>query len=76
MLKLGVVPMDYWMAKDKTIGVRFELEGAQILKLIQGGERTADFYGFTAEDGDDIEDGDEPTSAGGFSDESGDDGDF
>jgi hypothetical protein len=73
-LKLGVVPMDYWMAKDKTVGVRFELEGAQILKLIQGGARTADFYGFTAEDGDDIEDGDEPVKTGGFADESGDDG--
>jgi hypothetical protein len=71
VLKLGVVVMDYWMPKDKTIGVRFELEGAQIIKLVSGGQRTASDYGFGVEDGDEIEDVEQ---TGGFSDETGGDG--
>lgn len=68
-MKLSVVPMDYFMAKDKTIGVRFELEGAQILRAVDsGGQRGADYYGFGEEEGDDIVDGEAPQ--GGFDDES------
>lgn len=68
VLKLSVLPLDYWFPKDKTIGVRFELLAAQVLKLVQGGQRTAADYGFGAEEGDDITD-----QAGdyGFNDESG-----
>lgn len=76
MLKLNVSPMDYFMAKDKTIGVRFELNAAQIIKLVTGGQRSAEDYGFGAEEGDEIDD----VETGGFSDESGGDagdgGDF
>ncbi len=74
VLKLSVAVMDYWFPKDKEIGVRFELEGAQLLKLVQGGERTAASYGFGVEDGDDIADQEAPQ--GGFADESDDNGDF
>lgn len=74
LLKLSVVPMEYWMPKDKTIGVRFELEGVQVIKLVSGGQqRNASDYGFGHEEGDEIEDMDAPQ--GGFSDES-DGGDF
>lgn len=73
-LKLAVRPVDYWFPKDKTIGVRFELEGVQVLKLVSGGQRDADYYGFGEEEGDEIEDGDAPQ--GGFSDESDENSDF
>lgn len=74
-LKLGVRIMDYETDGGKTIGVRFDLEGVQILKAVSGGQRTADYYGFGEEEGDDIEDG---VNTGGFADEgSGEnDGDF
>jgi hypothetical protein len=68
LLKLAVVPMDYWMPKDKTIGVRFELAAVQVIKLVSGGQRSAADYGFGEEDGDEIED--QPMT-GGFSDETG-----
>lgn len=72
-MKLNVTPMDYFMAKGTEVGVRFELNAAQILVARDsGGERGADYYGFGEEDGDDIVDGEAPQ--GGFSDESGDDG--
>ena len=72
-VKLGVRIMDYETDGGKTIGVRFELEGVQLLKVVEGGSRSADFYGFGEEDGDDIVD--EPVNSGGFADESGADGD-
>ncbi|WP_145960518.1 hypothetical protein [Novosphingobium meiothermophilum] len=78
-LKLGVRIMDYETDGGKGIGVRFELEGAQLLKVASGGARTAADHGFGAEeDGNDIED---QAASPGFSDEggsgdAGDDGDF
>lgn len=65
-LKLAITPMDYFMAKGATVGISFELNAAQIIKLIVGGQREASDYGFGEEEGDSIEDG-EPT--GGFNDE-------
>lgn len=76
VLKLNVTPIDYWFPKDKTIGVRFELNAAQVIKLVSGGARSAEDYGFGAEDGDDIQDVEGSPDSHGFSDESGDDGDF
>lgn len=78
LLKLAVVPMDYFMPKDKTVGVRFELAAAQVIKRVEGGQRSAGDYGFGEEEGDEIDD--LPTT-GGFSDETagagdGDGGDF
>lgn len=57
VLKLSVLPVDYWFPKDKTIGVRFELEGVQVIKLVSGGSnRSAGDYGFGEEEGDEIDD--------------------
>lgn len=68
-LKLGVRLRDYFMAKEKEIGVSFDLEAAQIITLKEwGGSRTADDYGFGEEDGDEIEDRNP-----GFGEEDGDD---
>ena len=69
-LKLNVTIQDYETDGGKTIGARFELNAVQIIKLVQGGQRSASDYGFgVEEDGDAIEDGTEPQ--GGFADESG-----
>lgn len=77
--KLSIRPAPYETDGGKTIGVSFELLGVQILKAVEGGQRTAASHGFGEEDGDDIEEGTEDT--GGFRDESRgdskpDDGDF
>jgi hypothetical protein len=67
-------PLPYFIATDKTIGVRFELEAVQVLKVVAGGARTADYYGFGAEDGDAM---DNVGDTGGFTDQSEDgDADF
>lgn len=60
LLKLAVVPLDYIKTDDDgnvRVGIGFELEGVQILKLVTGGQRDADFYGFDDEEGDEIADG-------------------
>jgi len=80
-LKLSVRPKPYETDGGKTLGVSFELLGVQILKVVEGGQRSAASHGFGQEEGDDIEEG---TASGGFGDESGsaggtsgsDDGDF
>lgn len=57
-LKAGVRLRDYYFAKDKEIGVSFDLEAVQILTVETfGGNRSADDYGFGTEDGDDVDDG-------------------
>jgi len=61
-LKLAVRIMDYETDGGKAIGARFELEGVQIITLVQGGARTAADYGFGEEEGDDIEDGSDDNS--------------
>lgn len=79
-VKLAVRVMDYWFAKDKQIGIRFELEGVQIIELAQGGERDASSYGFEEEDGAFVtEDGDFGEEDGGYvadDEDAEDDGDF
>lgn len=68
-LKLGVRLRDYYFAKDKEIGVSFDLEAVQVLTAESfGGNRSAEDYGFGEEDGDDIDDGNP-----GFTEEDGDD---
>lgn len=54
-LKLSVRLVPYLIAKDGEVGVSYQLEGVQILKLVQGGQRSASDYGFGAEDGDAID---------------------
>jgi hypothetical protein len=64
VLKLGVRLVPYLVSKDGEVGISYQLEGVQILKLVSGGQRNASDYGFGAEDGDDIQD-----DNGGFADE-------
>ena len=66
--KLSVKPQPYETDGGKTIGVSFELLGVQILKVVEGGQRTAASHGFGQEEGDDIEEGQE-APGGGFGDE-------
>lgn len=68
-VKLSVRVMDYETDGGKTIGARYELEGLQLLKAVSGGSRTASDYGFSEEDGDDINDGE--ANSHGFGDEDG-----
>lgn len=75
-VKLSIVPMDYETDGGTTIGTRFELQGVQIIKLIQGGSRDAASYGFGVEDGDSIEDEADSgfgNEGGGYTDTSSDD---
>jgi len=59
ILRLNVTPQDYEMPKKdggSIIGASFQLNAAQIIKLVQGGSRTAADYGFGVEDdGDEID---------------------
>lgn len=64
-VKISVKLMEYFVAKDGEMGIKFELQAVQIIKLVQGGSRDAASYGFAQEDGDALEDED----TGGFSDE-------
>jgi hypothetical protein len=64
-VKLRVKLMEYFVAKDGEMGIKFELEAVQVIKLITGGSRDAASYGFAQEEGDSIEDED----TGGFGDE-------
>ena len=66
VLKLGIRIVPYLIAKDGEVGVSYQLNGVQIIKLVSGGQRDASYYGFGAEDGDAIEE-----DNGGFGDEPG-----
>lgn len=66
VVKLGVRLIPYFVSKDGEIGVSYQLEGVQILKLVAGGQRDASYYGFGAEEGDAIEE-----DNGGFTEEAG-----
>lgn len=66
ILKLSVRIVPYLNPKEGEVGVSYQLEGVQIIKLVQGGQRDASYYGFEAEEGDAIDNDD-----GGFSSESG-----
>ena len=75
-MKLSVELNPYFVAKDKTVGVSFRLEAAQVLKLVTGGSRDAGGYGFGAEEGDELEEMDTGGSpfGGSSGDDDGDDG--
>lgn len=78
-MKLSVRLRDYFMPKEKTVGVSFDLEAVQLITLKSfGSSRSADDYGFGAEDGDDIEDTTPPFDATSGEDirDEGDAGDF
>lgn len=74
-LKLSVQLAPYYAANDKTVGVSFRLEAAQIITLVTGGSRSASDYGFAEEDGDDVSDmeADTPFAGGSSADEDEDD---
>lgn len=67
-MKLNVTPMDYETDGGKGIGVRFELNAAQLLKAVSYGQRNADDYGFGSEDDADLIEDQEPNTHG-FADE-------
>ena len=65
ILKLAVEAAPYYNAKDNVVGTTLYLNAVQVLELVSGQGRTAEAYGFSAEDGyttDDPEFGD--TSGG------------
>lgn len=64
-MKLSIRLRDYFMAKEKEIGVTFDLEAVQLITLQErgGNSRSASDYGFGAEDGDEIEDSATPFTA-------------
>lgn len=62
-VKVSLKPMEYFIAKDGELGIKYELEAVQIIRLVQGGSRDATDYGFGTEEGDDLSD------SGGFEDE-------
>lgn len=62
-VKLSIRVKEYFLASDGSMGISYELEALQIIKLVQGGSRDAASYGFAQEEGDSIED------TGGFEDE-------
>lgn len=54
-LILSVELFPYYAANDKTVGVSFRLEAAQVIKLVSGGSRDAAGYGFAShDDGDEL----------------------
>jgi hypothetical protein len=63
-LKLSVRLVPYLAPNDGSVGISYQLEGVQLLKLVTGGQRSASEHGFGAEEGDDIQD-----DNGGFADE-------
>lgn len=79
-VKVALRPMEYFIAKDGELGIKYELEAVQIIRLVQGGSRDAADYGFGKEDGDDLSDSggfaDEGEGYDGSDDDSGDDADF
>jgi len=54
-MKLNVELFPYYAPNDKTVGVSFRLNAAQLLTLVQFGERDASGYGFEEEEGDDLD---------------------
>lgn len=55
-VKISIRLMEYFIAKDGEMGIKFELEAVQIIKLVQGGSRDAASYGFGEEEGDSLAD--------------------
>lgn len=50
-LKVACEARAYYSPKDNEVGVSIQLNGAQIIKLVTGGDRSAADYGFAEEDG-------------------------
>lgn len=75
VLKVAVEAQPYYTAKDNVVGVTMRLQAAQVIELVSGGgNRSAESYGFGAE-----EEGYSATADAddaGFSDEGADDADF
>lgn len=67
-VKMSIELNPYYAASDGKVGCSFRLEAVQLLTLVQFGARDAAGFGFTAEDGDDLDD---EIGGGGFSDETG-----
>lgn len=61
-VKLSVELAPYFAANDKTVGVSFRLEAAQVLKLVTFGSRDAAGYGFGEEEGDELNEMEDQTS--------------
>jgi hypothetical protein len=61
-LKLNVSFEAFTNAASKKVTGAFRLEAVQVLKLVTGGAKTADQFGFDEEEGDDIYDYDASTS--------------
>lgn len=75
VMKLAVELAPYYAPNDKTVGVSFRLEAAQIIKLVSFGERDAAAYGFGEEEGDDLSEADNDFGADIGDDASGDEDD-
>lgn len=71
VLKVAARAVPYYMPKENVVGTTLYMEAVQVLELVSGQGRTAEAYGFGAEDGYETED---ESAAGGFADESTDDG--
>lgn len=63
-VKMSIELKPYYVAGTGDVGCSFNLEAVQLITLVQFGQRDAAGYGFAAEDGDDIEDGDETSNTG------------
>lgn len=74
-MKLNVELYPYYAPNDKVVGVSFRLNAAQLLTLVQFGERDASGYGFEEEDGDDIDNSEQDFEDETSDDDSDDDGD-
>lgn len=78
--KVSFTFRNIWVAGTKTAGVRLDLGAAQIIKLVQGGQQSAEGYGFGKEDDGFV--ADNSAGAHGFDedddsgDDDGDEGDF
>lgn len=63
-VKMSIELKPYYVAGTGQVGCSFNLEAVQLLTLVQFGQRDASGYGFGAEDGDEIEDGDDTSDFG------------
>lgn len=66
-IKVAGEAFAYYAAKENEVGISFQLEAVQIIKLVSGKERSASDYGFGEEEGGyaDTSEFDDTTAAGG-----------
>lgn len=68
-LKVACTALAYYNAKDNVVGVTLQLEAVQVIQLVSGGGgRSAEAYGFGAEDGYEASDGNDDAPFGDTSD--------